>query len=152
MPAANTYGVVNTSERIILLIDEAYRTQSSDLDDNLFEAFLKATRIAFTGTPLLTKRHSVKKKHKRFGEYIDTYRLMDSVNDGATLHILYEGKTADSALKEKAAFDDKFKDLFKDRSPEELLTIKKTHAVPAEALATMANTSSASARKPTMAN
>jgi type I restriction enzyme R subunit len=39
MPAASTFGVVNTSERIILMIDEAHRTQGSDLGDNLFEAF-----------------------------------------------------------------------------------------------------------------
>ena len=62
------------------------------------------------------------------------------------------GKTADSAINEKAAFDDKFEDLFKGSSFEELLTIKKTHAVPAEALATMANTSSTSAQKPTVAS
>jgi type I restriction enzyme R subunit len=47
-----TFGVVNTSQRILLMIDEAHRTQSSDLGDNLFEAFPNATRIAFTGTPL----------------------------------------------------------------------------------------------------
>ena len=102
--------------------------------------------------PLLTKRRSVKKRHKRFGECLDTYRLMDSVNDGTTLQILYKDKTADSALNEKAAFDDMFEDLFKDRSPEDMLTIKKMHAVPAEALATMANTSSASAQKPAVAS
>jgi len=134
MPAGKTFGVVNTSERIILLIDEAHRTQSSDLGDNLFEAFPNATRVAFTGTPLLTERHGEKKTHKRFGEYIDTYRLMDSVNDGATLQILYEGKTADSALNEKAAFDDKFDDLFKDRSPEELLAIKKKYGATGDIL------------------
>lgn len=134
MPAGKTFGVVNTSERIILLIDEAHRTQSSDLGDNLFEAFPNATRVAFTGTPLLTERHGERKTHKRFGEYIDTYRLMDSVNDGATLQILYEGKTADSALNEKGAFDAKFEDLFKDRSPEELLAIKKKYGATGDIL------------------
>jgi type I restriction enzyme R subunit len=82
MPAGKTFGVVNASERIILMIDEAHRTQGSDLGDNLFEAFPNATRIAFTGTPLITERHGERKTHKRFGEYIDTYRLMDAVNDG----------------------------------------------------------------------
>jgi type I restriction enzyme R subunit len=42
MPAGKTFGVVNTSDRIILMIDEAHRTQSSDLGDNLFEAFPNA--------------------------------------------------------------------------------------------------------------
>ena len=134
MPAGKTFGVVNTSERIILLIDEAHRTQSSDLGDNLFEAFPNATRIAFTGTPLLTERHGEKKTCKRFGEYIDTYRLMDSVNDGATLQILYEGKTADSALNEKHAFDEAFEDLFRDRSEDELLAIKKKYGATGDIL------------------
>ncbi|EXU75512.1 type I restriction endonuclease subunit R [Erwinia mallotivora] len=134
MPAGKTFGVVNSSERIILMIDEAHRTQSSDLGDNLFEAFPHAARIAFTGTPLLTERHGEKKTHKRFGEYIDTYRLMDAVNDGATLQILYEGKTADSALNEKHAFDTAFEDLFKDRSDEELLAIKKKYGATGDIL------------------
>ncbi len=134
MPASKTFGVVNTSERIILMIDEAHRTQSSDLGDNLFEAFPNATRVAFTGTPLITDRHGEKKTHKRFGEYIDTYRLMDAVNDGATLQILYEGKTADSALNEKHAFDTAFEDLFKDRSAEDLLAIKKKYGATGDIL------------------
>jgi type I restriction enzyme, R subunit len=134
MPAGKTFGVVNTSDRIVLMIDEAHRTQSSDLGDNLFEAFPNATRIAFTGTPLITERHGEKKTHKRFGEYIDTYRLMDAVNDGATLQILYEGKTADSALNEKHQFDRAFEDLFKERSEEELLAIKKKYGATGDLL------------------
>lgn len=134
MPSAQTFGVVNTSERIILMIDEAHRTQSSDMGNNLFEAFPNATRIAFTGTPLLTDRHGEKKTTKRFGEYIDTYRLKDAVDDGATLQILYEGKTADSALKEKHAFDEAFEDLFLDRSAEDLQAIKKKYGATGDIL------------------
>jgi type I restriction enzyme R subunit len=134
MPSGKTFGVVNASERIILMIDEAHRTQSSDLGDNLFEAFPNAARVAFTGTPLITERHGERKTHKRFGEYIDTYRLMDAVNDGATLQILYEGKTADSALNEKHAFDEAFEDLFRDRSEDELLAIKKKYGATGDIL------------------
>ncbi len=134
MPSGKTFGMVNTSDRIILMIDEAHRTQSSDLGDNLFEAFPNATRVAFTGTPLITERHGEKKTHKRFGEYIDTYRLMDAVNDGATLQILYEGKTADSALTEKHAFDEAFEDLFRDLGEEELLAIKKKYGATGDIL------------------
>ena len=134
MPAGQTFGVVNTSDRIVLMIDEAHRTQSSDLGENLFEAFPNATRLAFTGTPLITDRHGERKTHKRFGEYIDTYRLLDAVNDGATLQILYEGRTADSALNEKHAFDEKFEDLFRDRSDEELAAIRKKYGATGDIL------------------
>ena len=134
MPAGKTFGVVNASDRIVLMIDEAHRTQSSDLGENLLEAFPNATRLAFTGTPLLTERHGERKTNKRFGEYIDTYRLLDAVNDGATLQILYEGRTADSALTEKHAFDEKFEDLFRERSEEELAAIRKKYGATGDIL------------------
>ncbi|MBX9902795.1 MAG: HsdR family type I site-specific deoxyribonuclease [Burkholderiales bacterium] len=133
-PSAETFGVVNASERILIMIDEAHRTQSSDLGDNVFEAFPNATRIAFTGTPLITEQHGARKTVKRFGEYIDTYKLMDAVHDGATLQILYEGRTADTAIRDKHGFDTKFEDLFRDRTPEELAAIKKKYGASGDIL------------------
>jgi type I restriction enzyme R subunit len=134
LPSAGTFGVVNRSERILIMIDEAHRTQGSDLGENLFEAFPNATRIAFTGTPLITERHGTKRTVKRFGEYIDTYKLMDAVHDGATLQILYEGRTADTALRDKHAFDDKFEDLFRELSEEQLLAVKKKYGASGDIL------------------
>lgn len=134
LPKVETFGIVNRSERILLMIDEAHRTQSSDLGDNLFEAFPHATRIAFTGTPLISEQHGTKRTVKRFGEYIDTYKLMDAVHDGATLQILYEGRTADTALKDKHGFDTKFEDLFKERTEEELQAIKKKYGASGDIL------------------
>ena len=127
LPSAETFGVVNRSPRIVLMIDEAHRTQGSDLGDNIFEAFPNAARLAFTGTPLITERHGERRTHKRFGEYIDEYKLMDAVNDGATLQILYEGRTSDTALYDKHGFETAFENLFKDRTQEELLAIKKKY-------------------------
>jgi type I restriction enzyme R subunit len=116
------------------MIDEAHRTQSSGLGDNLFEAFPNATRIAFTGTPLIREQHGTKRTVKRFGEYIDTYKLMDSVEDGATLQILYEGRTADPAVKDKHGLDTKFEDLFSERSEEEMATIRKKYGASGDIL------------------
>lgn len=134
IPSNKTFGVVNNSDRIVLMIDEAHRTQGSDLGDNIFEAFPNAARIAFTGTPLITERHGEKKTHLRFGEYIDTYRLMDAVADGTTLQILYEGRTADAALNDKHGFETQFENLFQDRTPEELLAIKKKYGATGDLL------------------
>lgn len=133
-PSASTFGVVNASERILMMVDEAHRTQGSDLADNLFEAFPNATRVAFTGTPLITEQHGSRRTVARFGEYIDKYKLMDAVRDGATLQILYEGRTADVAVEDKEGFDTKFEDLFKDRTEEELLAIKKRYGTMGEVL------------------
>ncbi len=139
IPAASTFGTVNDSARIVLMIDEAHRTQRGNesgtgLSDNLLEAFPNAARIAFTGTPLITVRHGEKRTVRRFGQYIDTYRLKDAVDDGTTLQILYEGKTADAAINEKHAFDTKFEDLFRDRDEAELLAIKKKYGATGDIL------------------
>ncbi len=137
------FGVVNNSEKVLVLIDEAHRTQRSGADrasisDNLFDAFPNATRIAFTGTPLIAKHHS-DPTWKRFGvdsssAYIDKYRLQDAVDDGATLQILYEGKTAEVAIRGRSGFDRKFEDLFRDRSEEELLAIRKKYGAAGDVL------------------
>ena len=134
IPSGETFGVVNESDRILLMIDEAHRTQSSELGDNLFEAFPNATRIAFTGTPLITEQHGNRRTVRRFGDYIDTYKLMDSVHDGTTLQILYEGRTADTALRDKADFDAKFEDLFRERSEEEITAIKAKYGATGDIL------------------
>lgn len=110
IPKFAPLGVVNPSERVLLMIDEAHRTQSGDLSDNLFEAFPNATRLAFTGTPLIqVKDGSVVSQDtaNRFGDYIDKYKLQDAVNDGATVQILYQGKTANTSINDKPIFDEK---------------------------------------------
>jgi len=134
MPSSETFGVVNASDRILLMIDEAHRTQSSELGDNLFEAFPNAVRIAFTGTPLITEQHGNRRTVRRFGDYIDTYKLMDAVRDGTTLRIVYEGRTADTALRDRAEFDARFEDLFRDRSDEELAAIKAKYGATGDIL------------------
>jgi type I restriction enzyme R subunit len=126
IPKTQIFGVVNASEKVLVLIDEAHRTQASELGDNLFAAFPNAARIAFTGTPLITDRHK-KKTWERFGGYIDKYKLQDAVDDGATIQILYEGKTADTAINEKHKFDTRFEDLFQDLTDEQILKVKKKY-------------------------
>lgn len=137
------FDVVNSSEKVLVLIDEAHRTQSggresASLSDNLFDAFPNATRIAFTGTPLIADRHA-DPTWKRFGNdpnqpYIDTYKLQDAVEDGATLQILYEGRTADTAIYDKHGFDTKFENLFKNRTDEELSAIRRKYGATGDIL------------------
>ena len=138
-----SFGIVNDSEKVLVLIDEAHRTQRAgkeraSLSDNLFDAFPNATRIAFTGTPLIAKHHT-DPTWKRFGNdassaYIDKYQLQDAVDDGATLQILYEGKTAEVAIHGRSGFDRKFEDLFRDRTEEELLAIRKKYGAAGDVL------------------
>lgn len=129
VPEFKPFEVVNTSDRIVILIDEAHRTQGGDMGDNLFTAFPQATKIAFTGTPLLTDRHK-QKTHERFGgtgEFIDTYKIREAVDDRATLDIIYIGKTTNDNIKSKEAFDAEFEDVFKKQSKEEREEIQKRY-------------------------
>ena len=56
LPQIEALGVVNNSDRILILIDESHRTQNNPfgLAGNLFKAFPNSSKIAFTGTPLIT--------------------------------------------------------------------------------------------------
>ena len=129
VPDFKPFDVVNTSDRIVILIDEAHRTQGGDMGDNLFTAFPQATKIAFTGTPLLTDRHK-QKTHERFGgtgEFIDTYKIREAVDDRATLDIIYIGKTTNDNIKSKEAFDAEFEDVFKKQNKEEKEEIQKRY-------------------------
>jgi len=132
IPKYETFGTVNRSERILLMIDEAHRTQSGDLGDNLFEAFPQATRLAFTGTPLIVVQNK-QKTVERFGEYIDKYKLQDAVDDGATVQILYEGKTADSAIDHKHEFDTKSDELAKEHVESQMRKDENVEAIKKEA-------------------
>lgn len=119
-------GPINNSPDILVMIDEAHRTQAGDLHANLLQAVPNAARIGFTGTPIIMGKK--KQTSEVFGEYIDRYTIKEAEQDGATVPILYEGRTAEGAVKEGANLDDLFEDLFKERSKDELELIKKKYA------------------------
>nr|WP_298249666.1 type I restriction endonuclease subunit R [uncultured Halomonas sp.] len=120
------FGVLNTSEDILILVDEAHRTQAGDLHANMMRALPNAARIGFTGTPIIMG--DKKRTHDIFGEYIDRYTIQEAEQDGATVPILYEGRTAKGAVKEGASLDGLFEDLFREHTQEELEAIKKKYA------------------------
>lgn len=103
----SSFPELNADDKILILTDEAHRSQYSLLGANLDRALPNATRIAFTGTPI-DKTVSV------FGDYIDKYTMRQSIKDGVTLEIVYEGKTHDAEVEDKEGADKKFKDVFKD--------------------------------------
>lgn len=125
-PKLKPFPLINASARIIIFIDEAHRTQYSDLGNNLAVAFPNAVKIAFTGTPLVTSRHD-QTTVQRFGDYIDTYKLQDAQADGAVLPIVYVGRTTKTAVKDSFEFDQKFEDLFGSKTEEEIKAIKEKY-------------------------
>lgn len=126
LPQYEEFPLLNNSEDVLVLVDEAHRSQSGTFGDNIVYSLPKSSRIAFTGTPLIANK--VKRKtYERFGTYIDKYKLKESKNDGATLGIKYEGKTVRSRIKNKEEMDVAFEDMFEDKTKEELIAIKKKY-------------------------
>ncbi len=112
--------VLNESEKIIVLADEAHRTHYGSLGVAISTGLPNAPRIGFTGTPLIKSQKTV----ETFGSYIDTYTIEEAVKDGATVQILYEGR--EPAVKVTGdSLDSLFDEYFKDRSVEEREAIKK---------------------------
>jgi type I restriction enzyme R subunit len=128
IPKFTEFPLINESEKILILVDEAHRSQGNDMGKNLFLAFPNATRIGFTGTPLITERHK-KQTAERFyqlkDQYIDTYKMNNAVADGATVDIKYIGKKTSDQIKDKDVFDLEYEETFKKRTEEERQEIQK---------------------------
>jgi type I restriction enzyme R subunit len=124
--ALKSLGVLDASEDVVVLVDEAHRTQASTLHANLLKALPNCARIGFTGTPIIMGRR--KYTATIFGDYLDRYTILESQADGATLPILYEGRTTKAAVRDAADLDELFEDMFTDHTPDELEAIKKRWA------------------------
>jgi type I restriction enzyme R subunit len=114
--------LLNPSEKIIVLADEAHRTQYGSLGSALNTALPNAVKIAFTGTPLIKSM----KTNNEFGSYIDTYTIEQAVADGATVQILYEGREVKLKVTGDS-LDSLFDEYFADKTEEERLEIRKKH-------------------------
>jgi type I restriction enzyme, R subunit len=118
--------ILNEDDSILILVDEAHRGQSGDLQAALQAGLPNCARIGFTGTPILMG--DKKRTHEIFGEFIDRYTIREAEEDGAIVPILYEGRTAVGAVKDGANLDELFEDLFREHTPEELEAIRQKYA------------------------
>jgi len=74
---------------IIIMSDEAHRTQYGIFADNMMKLLPTASRIGFTGTPLLSSDNITA---RTFGGYISVYDFKRAVDDGATVPLYYENR------------------------------------------------------------
>ena len=74
---------------IILMSDEAHRTQNGIFADNMMKMLPTAARIGFTGTPLLSSDNITA---RTFGGYVSVYDFKRAVEDGATVPLYYENR------------------------------------------------------------
>ncbi|TIP80450.1 MAG: type I restriction endonuclease subunit R, partial [Mesorhizobium sp.] len=120
------FPVLNESENVLVLVDEAHRSHSSGLHQNLLDALPNAARIGFTGTPI--EEMSKKKTREIFGAYIDRYLLRDAEADGAIVKILYEGRELKADVTNKGTLDSLFDATFAGKSHDEREVIKHRYA------------------------
>jgi len=81
--------VISARRNVIVIADEAHRSQYDKLARNLLQALPNATRIGFTGTPIELGDKSTR---VTFGDYISVYRMAQAQADGATVPIYYESR------------------------------------------------------------
>ena len=124
-------GLLSERENIIVITDEAHRSQYGDKHWDVkaekmkkgFALFMReslpnASFIGFTGTPISQRDRDTKEV---FGDYIDVYDMTQAVADGATKPVYYESRVIklnlnDDALKK---LDDAFDELAEDGATEE---------------------------------
>lgn len=94
-PEVGTYPKLTDRSDIIVITDEAHRTQYDTLALNMRSALPNAAFIAFTGTPLIVGEE---KTRQVFGDYVSTYDFKQSSDDGATVPLYYENRIPEVQL------------------------------------------------------
>ena len=98
-----SYPVVSNRSDVIVITDEAHRSQYDILAANMRSALPNAAFIAFTGTPLIVGEELTR---KTFGDYVSIYNFKQSVDDGATVPLFYENRIPELQLKNEDIDED----------------------------------------------
>lgn len=89
------YPMLSERRDIIVITDEAHRTQYDTLALNMRNALPQAAFLGFTGTPLIAGEERTKEV---FGDYISVYNFAQSIEDGATVPLFYENRIPELQL------------------------------------------------------
>ena len=118
--------VLNPSEDVLVMVDEAHRTQYGILGGRMSRALPNAALVGFTGTPIEKDfKHSTV---GRFGSLIDAYTIPQSVADGATVPIFYEARLPELAIEGPETLDRLFDAMFGEEPPEVQLRLRRRYA------------------------
>lgn len=110
-----TYPVLSDSEDIVVIVDEAHRTQYKALAENMRAGLPKASYLAFTGTPLLGRE---RKTNAWFGDYVSEYNFQQSMDDGATVPLFYEKRVPEVQIA-NADLSSEFYEILEDENLDE---------------------------------
>ena len=85
-----THPVLSKRDDIIIITDEAHRSQYAKMAQNMRDALPNASFLGFTGTPLI--KGEEQKTREVFGDYISIYNFKQSIEDKATVPLYYENR------------------------------------------------------------
>lgn len=111
-PVGQEYPLLSDREDIIVIVDEAHRTQYKALAENMRKGLKNAQYFAFTGTPLLGNERLT---NAWFGNYVSEYNFKDSVDDGATVPLYYE-KRVPKVLNQNENLSEEFYEILEDEN------------------------------------
>jgi type I restriction enzyme R subunit len=114
------YPILSTRDDIIVIVDEAHRTQYKTLAENMRAGLPNAQYLAFTGTPLLGK---TRKTNAWFGDYVSEYNFSQSMDDGATVPLFYE-KRVPEVLIQNEDLSDEFYEILEDENLDDVQQAK----------------------------
>ena len=118
--------LLNPSDNVIIMVDEAHRSQYGDLGALMSKAMPNATLIGFTGTPI--DKGFGRSTMRRFGPLIDAYTIPQSVADGATVPIFYEARLPELAIEGPETLDRLFDAMFGEQPEEVRERIRRRYA------------------------
>ena len=87
--------VLSDRSDVIVITDEAHRSQYDTLALNMRQALPNASFMGFTGTPLIAGEELTR---QQFGDYVSIYNFRDAIEDGATVPLYYENRIPELQL------------------------------------------------------
>lgn len=111
-PKGQAYPVLSTRNDIIVIVDEAHRTQYKDLAENMRTGLPNAQYMAFTGTPLLGSKQLT---HDWFGDNVSEYNFKQSIEDESTVPLFYH-KRVPEVLLQNEDIDEDLADIVSDEN------------------------------------
>jgi type I restriction enzyme R subunit len=96
--------VLSDRSDVIVITDEAHRSQYDQLAANMRRALPNAAFIGFTGTPLIAGQEE--RTREVFGDYVSVYNFAQSIADGATVPLYYEARKPELQLDAEELRDD----------------------------------------------
>ncbi|GGX52729.1 type I restriction endonuclease subunit R [Saccharospirillum salsuginis] len=114
-PKGKRYPLLSDRDDIIVIVDEAHRTQYKTLAENMRAGLPNGQYLAFTGTPLLGRE---RKTNEWFGDYVSEYNFSQSMDDGATVPLFYK-KRVPEVLNQNEDLSEEFYEILEDENLDE---------------------------------